>query len=78
MRMDALEKALAELKAKGVRPKFIYTIATVQNPTATILDEGRRRKLLELAEALRRADLRGRLLRGPDLGRQAPAGASIR
>jgi 2-aminoadipate transaminase len=34
-----------------VRPKFIYTIATVQNPTATILDDGRRRKLLELAES---------------------------
>jgi 2-aminoadipate transaminase len=51
MRMDALEKALAELKAKGVRPKYIYTIATLQNPTATILDESRRRKLLELAEA---------------------------
>jgi 2-aminoadipate transaminase len=51
MRMDALEKALVDLKAQGVRPKYIYTIATVQNPTATILDEGRRRKLLELAEA---------------------------
>jgi len=51
MRMDALEAALAELKAKGVRPKFIYTIPTVQNPTATILDESRRKKLLALAEA---------------------------
>jgi 2-aminoadipate transaminase len=51
MRMDALEAALADLKKKGVRPKFIYTIATVQNPTSTILDEGRRKKLLELAEA---------------------------
>jgi 2-aminoadipate transaminase len=50
MRMDALEKALAELNAKGVRPKFIYTIPTVQNPTATVLDESRRKKLLELAE----------------------------
>ena len=38
-------------KRKGVRPKYIYTIATVQNPTATILDEGRRKKLIELAEA---------------------------
>ncbi|HEX3858991.1 MAG TPA: PLP-dependent aminotransferase family protein [Pseudolabrys sp.] len=50
MRMDALEKALAELKSRGVRPKYIYTIPTVQNPTATVLDEGRRKKLLELAE----------------------------
>jgi 2-aminoadipate transaminase len=50
LRMDALETALADLKAKGVRPKFIYTIPTVQNPTATIMDEGRRTKLLALAE----------------------------
>ena len=51
MRMDALEQALAELKAKGVRPKFIYTIPTVQNPSATIMDEGRRQQLLDLADA---------------------------
>lgn len=50
MRMDALEQALAELRDKGVRPKFIYTIATVQNPTGAVLDEARRRKMLELAE----------------------------
>lgn len=50
MRMDALETALADLKKKGVRPKFIYTIATVQNPTATILSLERRKKLLQLAE----------------------------
>jgi 2-aminoadipate transaminase len=50
MRMDALEAALIELKAKKVRPKFIYTIPTVQNPTATIMDEARRAKMLALAE----------------------------
>lgn len=50
MRMDALGQALEELKQKGVRPKFIYTIATVQNPTGTILSEERRRTLLALAE----------------------------
>ena len=49
MRMDALETALADLKKKGVRPKFIYTIATVQNPTATILSLERRKTLLSLA-----------------------------
>ena len=37
-------------QAKGVRPKFIYTIPTVQNPTATILGLERRKTLLELAE----------------------------
>lgn len=50
MRMDALGKALADLKARGVRPKFIYTIPTVQNPTATIMSEERRRELLKLSE----------------------------
>ena len=50
LRIDALEAALKELKAKGVRPKFIYTIPTVQNPTATIMDKARRAKLLALAD----------------------------
>ncbi|MGH6664979.1 MAG: PLP-dependent aminotransferase family protein [Pseudolabrys sp.] len=49
IKMDALERTLAGLKAEGVRPKFIYTIATVQNPTATILSLGRRKTLLALA-----------------------------
>ena len=50
MRMDALEAALKDLKARGVRPKFIYTIPTVQNPTGTILEAGRRETLLKLSE----------------------------
>lgn len=49
MRMDALAAALADLQAKGVRPKYIYTIPTVQNPTATIMPESRRRELLALS-----------------------------
>jgi 2-aminoadipate transaminase len=49
MRMDALAAALADLKAKGIRPKYIYTIPTVQNPTATIMPEGNRRELLKLS-----------------------------
>ncbi len=50
MRMDVLREKLAELKGRGVRPKFIYVIPTVQNPTATIMSEGRRRELLAIAE----------------------------
>jgi 2-aminoadipate transaminase len=50
MRMDALAAALADLKGKGVRPKFIYTIPTVQNPTGSILSEGRRTEMLRLAD----------------------------
>src|SRR5882724_8483452 len=39
MRMDALANALADLKSRGVRPKYIYTIPTVLNPTGSILPE---------------------------------------
>jgi 2-aminoadipate transaminase len=50
MRIDALATALEDLKRKGVRPKYIYTIPTVQNPTATILPLARRREMLRLAD----------------------------
>ena len=50
MRMDALASELAVLKARGVRPKYIYTIPTVQNPTGTIMPEQRRLELLKLSE----------------------------
>jgi 2-aminoadipate transaminase len=49
MRMDALAAALDDLKRRGVRPKYIYTIPTVQNPTGTIMSEARRHELLRLA-----------------------------
>jgi len=49
MRMDALASALDDLKRRGVRPKYIYTIPTVQNPTGTIMGEARRHELLRLA-----------------------------
>jgi 2-aminoadipate transaminase len=50
MRTDVLASKLAELKAKGVRPKYIYTIPTVQNPTGTIMPESRRAELLRLSQ----------------------------
>src|SRR5258705_7729530 len=50
MRMDALAAALADLKQRGITPKYIYTIPTVQNPTGTIMPEPRRAELLRLAE----------------------------
>jgi 2-aminoadipate transaminase len=50
MRMDALAAALADLKRRGITPKYIYTIPTVQNPTGTILPEPRRAELLRLSE----------------------------
>jgi 2-aminoadipate transaminase len=51
MRMDALATALDDLKRKGIRPKYIYTIPTVQNPTGTILPVERRQEMLRLAAA---------------------------
>jgi 2-aminoadipate transaminase len=50
LRVDAVANVLADLKQRGVRPKYIYTIPTVQNPTATIMSEARRRALLTLSE----------------------------
>ena len=49
MRMDALKAKLEELKAKGVKPKYIYTIPTVQNPTGSIMPEARRKELIAIA-----------------------------
>lgn len=49
LRMDALASALADLKRRGVRAKYIYTIPTVQNPTGTIMPAQRRADLLELS-----------------------------
>ena len=47
--MDALANALADLKGRGITPKYIYTIPTVQNPTGTIMPEARRTELLKLS-----------------------------
>ena len=48
--VDALGRILADLKGKGVRPKYLYTIPTVQNPTASILPLDRRHAVIELCE----------------------------
>src|SRR5260370_5245619 len=50
MRMDALAAALADLKRRGITPKYIYTIPTVQNPTGTIMTQPRRAELLKLSQ----------------------------
>jgi 2-aminoadipate transaminase len=47
--IDALAEQLAGLKARGVQPKFIYTIPTIQNPTGSILPLDRRQALIALA-----------------------------
>jgi 2-aminoadipate transaminase len=47
--IDALAAQLADLKSQGVTPKFIYTIPTIQNPTASIFPLDRRLALIALA-----------------------------
>jgi 2-aminoadipate transaminase len=47
---DHLIDTLEMLKLKNIFPKFLYTIPTVQNPTATIMPEERRKKILEIAK----------------------------
>jgi 2-aminoadipate transaminase len=49
LRPDALVAALEDMKAKGIKPKYIYTIPTVQNPTGAIMSPERRAKILEVA-----------------------------
>jgi 2-aminoadipate transaminase len=50
LRGDALAAALGDLERRGIRPKYIYTIPTVQNPTGAIMGEERRLELLRLAQ----------------------------
>ncbi|HWQ12194.1 MAG TPA: PLP-dependent aminotransferase family protein [Roseiflexaceae bacterium] len=47
--VEALEDILRELRARGVRPKFLYTIPTYHNPTGTLLPLERRKRLVALA-----------------------------
>ncbi len=49
LRTDHLVSILRDLKGRGIRPKFLYTIPTVHNPTGTVMSEERRRALLALA-----------------------------
>ena len=47
---DHLIETLEILISKNIYPKFLYTIPTVQNPTATVMPEERRKKIIEIAE----------------------------
>ena len=49
IRTDRLAETLAELAAEGVRPKYLYTIPTVQNPTGGVMSLARRHEILSLA-----------------------------
>jgi 2-aminoadipate transaminase len=51
MRADALSTTLDDLKRRGIKPKYIYLVPTVQNPTGTIMGRDRREAVLKLAAA---------------------------
>lgn len=51
MKIDVLEAKLKECDEKGIKPKFIYTIPTFQNPAGITMNLERRKKLLEIANA---------------------------
>ena len=46
--IGALARILEDLGRKGIVPKYVYTIPTIQNPTGSILPLERRRQLLAL------------------------------
>ena len=48
LRIDALARIIEDLGHKGVVPKYVYTIPTIQNPTGSILPRERREALLSL------------------------------
>ena len=50
MRVDALEETLRRLHDQGTPPRFIYTLATYQNPTGSVMPRARRLELLEVAQ----------------------------
>ncbi len=50
MRSDKLEEKLAELKAKGEKPKFIYIIPDFQNPAGVTMPNDRRKEIIAIAK----------------------------
>lgn len=49
MDVDALHTIVRDLHSRNIRPKFVYTIPTFQNPTGATLSLARRRQLVEVA-----------------------------
>ncbi|MCP3853633.1 MAG: PLP-dependent aminotransferase family protein [Actinomycetia bacterium] len=49
IRSDHLGELLSDMAARGVKPKYIYTIPTVQNPTGSVMPVERRLEVLALA-----------------------------
>lgn len=49
MRVDLLEETLDRLDRDGVRPKFVYTVPSFQNPGGVTMSLPRRKRLVEVA-----------------------------
>ncbi len=49
IRMESLDAILSGLKSKGITPKYIYTVPTVQNPTGSVMTKERRLEFLKIA-----------------------------
>jgi 2-aminoadipate transaminase len=49
MDIDALKNILIDLKNKRIKPRYIYTIPTIQNPTGTIMSTEKRKILIALS-----------------------------
>ncbi len=49
MRMDQLRERLEELQSTQRLPKFVYVLTNYQNPGGTVMPEGRRRELVDIA-----------------------------
>ena len=50
MRKNHLDIVLADLKQKNIRPKYIFTIPIVQNPSGSVMTLERRLEILELVK----------------------------
>ena len=48
---DALRDSLATLARAGIRPKFLYTIPSFQNPAGVTQPAARRREILDIAQS---------------------------
>ena len=49
LRIDLLEETLDQLDEAGIRPKFLYTIPTFQNPAGVTMSLERRKRLVKVA-----------------------------
>ena len=50
MNITELQEVLKNLEKKGIKPRYIYTIPTIQNPTGTIMSIQKRKALIALSK----------------------------